>query len=271
MGAQWLTVIYSLLTCFGGGVLVFLGVSELMGIAPKTRRAAAIAAALLLLAGGCVFVGSLGHPGRIMAVATNAVRGAPKSLEFVCAVACLVAAIVYAVVSFRDEEGGTTAKVVGAIGLVLGVLMAVAAGYSNALGRAVWSSIVLPVAYFGGGIAMGGSLFCGLMACLHEDASDIRKLLWATLAGALLQAVGFVAAGACSGFAFDALLYWVGAIAVGTVVPIACLVLSSKVQVLVFAALAGSAVGAVCLRVAMFSLGTTSLQLIANAASRVAL
>ena len=45
----------------------------------------------------------------------------------------------------------------------------------------------------------------------------------------------------------------------------------TKVQVLVFAALAGSAVGAVCLRVAMFSLGTTSLQLIANAASRVAL
>ena len=273
MGAQWLTVIYSLLTCFGGGVLVFLGVSELMGIAPKTRRAAAIAAALLLLAGGCVFVGSLGHPGRINGRGHQRRQGGSQvSLQFVCAVACLVAAIVYAVVSFRDEEGGTTAKVVGAIGLVLGVLMAVAAGCSNALGRAVWSSIVLPVAYFGGGIAMGGSLFLrALIACLHEDASDIRKLLWATLAGALLQAVGFVAAGACSGFAFDAMLYWVGAIAVGTVVPIACLVLSSKVQVLVFAALAGSAVGAVCLRVAMFSLGTTSLQLIANAASRVAL
>lgn len=271
MGVQWLTVIYSLLTCFGGGVLVFLGIAELMGMAPKTRRAAAIAAALLLLAGGCVFVSSLGHPGRIMAVATNAVKGAPKSLEFVCALVCLVIAAVYAVVSFRDEEAEMPMRIIGIAGLVFGVLMAVAAGYSGSLGRAAWNGVVLPVSYLGAGLTMGGSLFCGLMVCLHEDAAALRKLLLVTLAGAALQAIGFVAAGICAQFAFDAALYWVGAIAVGTVVPVVCLVFSSKVQPLVFAALMGSAVGAVCVRLAVLSLGTTSLHLIANAASRTAL
>lgn len=271
MGVQWLTVIYSLLTCFGGGVLVFLGISEITGVAPKTRRVAALAAALLLLIGGCVFVGSLGHPGRIMAVATNAVKGAPKSLEFVCAVACLVVAVVYAVISFRNEEAETALKAIGIVGLVLGVLMAVSAGYAGAIGRASWNGIVLPISHLGAGLAMGGSLFCGLMVCLHEDAADIRKLVQVTLVATVLQAVGFVAAGVCSGFALDAMLYWVGAIVVGTVVPLVCLVFSPKAQALVFAALFGSAVGAICLRLAVLSLGTTSLQLIANAASRTAL
>lgn len=267
MSTQWLTAIYSLLTCFGGGTLAFLGLSEAVGLAPKTRKVAAVAAALLLLAGGCVFVASVGRPSAVMAVATNAVHGSPKSLEFVAMLLCLVVAIVYLVVAFRGASD-TVLRVVGVVALVLGVLMGVAAGHSAALGRASWCGWVLPVSYVGSALAMGGSLFGSVMAVLREEAADFRKVVLITLAGCVVQAVGVVAFGACSGFAVDALFFWGGAVAVGTVVPLICLAAAPKARALVFAALICSVAGAVCLRALILAMGTTSLGLIANAASR---
>ena len=268
MSGQWLTAIYSLLTCFGGGTLALLGISEVARLAPKTRKAAAVAAALLLLAGGCVFVFTVGKPAGVMAMAVNAVHGSPKSLEFVAAVLCFVAAIVYLIVAFRSDEESSAPRIVGIVGLVLGVLMGVAAGYSMAVGRADWNNIVLPVAYLGSAVAMGGSLFASLMAVLREEAPDFRKVALISLVGAVVQAIGFVVFGALTGFAVDAVLYWVGAIAVGTVVPLICLAVSPKARALVFASLICSVAGALCLRVVVLAMGTTSLGLIANAASR---
>lgn len=267
MSAQWLTAIYSLLTCFGGGTLAFLGFSEVAKLAPKARKAAAVAAALLLLAGGCVYVFSLGHPGRIMAVATNAVKGSPKSLEFVCMLACLVVAVAYTIVSLRSESEAAP-RILGAAGLALGLAMGVVAGVSASVGRASWAGIVYPLAYLGGGLAMGGSLFGSVMALARDDAADFRKVALVALVGTVVQAAGFVALGVCTGFSVDALLYWGGAVAVGTVVPIICLAAAPKARALVFAALICSAAGAVCIRAAMLALGTASLGLIANAASR---
>ena len=262
MSGQWLTAIYSLLTCFGGGTLAFLGISEVARLAPKTRKAAAVAAALLLLAGGCVFVLTVGKPAGVMAMAVNAIHGSPKSLEFVAAVLCFVAAVVYLIVAFRSDEESSAPRIVGIVGLVLGVLMGVAAGYSMAVGRADWNNIVLPVAYLGSAVAMGGSLFASLMA------PDFRKVALISLVGAVVQAIGFVVFGALTGFAVDAVLYWVGAIAVGTVVPLICLAASPKARALVFASLICSVAGALCLRAVVLAMGTTSLSLIANAASR---
>ncbi len=268
MSGQWLTAIYSLLTCFGGGTLAFLGISEVARLAPKTRKAAAVAAALLLLAGGCVFVFTVGKPAGVMAMAVNAIHGSPKSLEFVAAVLCFVVAVVYLVVAFRSDEESSAPRIVGVVGLVLGVLMGVAAGYSMAVGRADWNNFVLPIAYLGSAIVMGGSLFASLMAVLREEAPDFRKVALISLVGAVIQAVGFVVFGALTGFAVDALLYWLGAIAVGTVVPLICLAASPKARALVFASLICSVAGAFCLRAVVLAVGTTSLGLIANAASR---
>ena len=174
----------------------------------------------------------------------------------------------YLIVAFRSDEESSAPRIVGIVGLVLGVLMGVAAGYSMAVGRADWNNIVLPVAYLGSAVAMGGSLFASLMAVLREEAPDFRKVALISLVGAVVQAIGFVVFGALTGFAVDAVLYWVGAIAVGTVVPLICLAASPKARALVFASLICSVAGALCLRAVVLAMGTTSLGLIANAASR---
>lgn len=270
MSAQWLTVIYSALICFGGGSLAFLGISEATGMAPKARKAAAIAAALLLLAGGVVFVSSLGKPAAAMAIAANALKGSPKSLEFVTMIACVVAAVVYVVVSIRSESE-TAPKVIGILCLVLGVLMGILAGNSSALGRASWTGIVLPLAWTGSALAFGGALYCSLSAIFKEEDGDLRKLVFIALLGTVVQAAGFIAYGVCTGFAVDPLLYWLGAVAVGTVVTLLCLFASLKVRALVFAALICSAAGGICIRLVLLSLGTTSLGLLGNAISRTPL
>ena len=276
MNAQWLPLLYTLLICFGSGTLVFLGISEVTGTALKSRKAAALAAALLLLLGGAAFFFSVGKPAAAIAVATNAVKGSPKSLEFVGTVVCLVVAVAYAVVAFRagayeeDDEidTGTAGKVLGIVALLCGIALPLLSGHSAALGRPTWTGVTVPVAYLGNALAMGGALFASIMALRGEDASDLRKFALFGLIAAALQAVAFVMFAAGAEFVVDVAVFWIGAIVVGCVVPIVCMALVPKTRALAFAALAGSVVGGICIRLALSAIGTTSLGLIANAASR---
>lgn len=241
MSLQVSTLIYSLLICFGGGLLAFLGFAELQGVAPKTRIPAAIAAGVLLLAGGVVLALGLPNPAAVMSIAKNAVKGTPKSLEFVAAIVCFVIAIVNIVVTTRAESE-TPVKVMGGLCLILGVLIGVFSGNAAAVGRA-GTSLALPVAYLGNGLFMGGALFTGLMAVLDDDAKALKRVGIAALCALVVQLVGFVWYGAVAGFTTSPVLFWVGSIVVGVLCAAACLWFSPKVRALLFAAAACSVVG----------------------------
>ena len=279
MNAQWSQLIYSLLICFGAGTLAFLGASEAMGKAGKSRKAAAIAAALLLLAGGAAFFLSVGKPSAAIAVATNAAKGSPKSLEFVGAIVCLAVAIAYAIVVFRasayedDDEvdTGTVGKVLGIVALVCGIALPLLSGHAASVGRASWMGVAGPAAYLGNALTMGGALFASICVVRSESPSCIRLFAIIAAGVTVLQTICFIVFAVNAGAALDAVVFWLGAVVVGCVASLTCLAASLKMRAAVFGAVACSVVGAVILRLAVTALGTTSLGLIANAASRTPL
>lgn len=293
MGAQWLTAAYGLLTCLGAGTLGAVGVSEITGAAPRARRAASVAAALLCLAGLGALACALGRPQAVVAVAAGAAHGSPKSLEFVGCCLALVLAVTYAVVDVRVESAAAR-RAVGVAGLACGVLACLVAGGSSAVGRP-GLALPLAVSWLGNGFAAGGALYGVLAWALGRAGADDGRtdcadgeagsgeptdergrgpvaVAWVALAGVALQAVGFVAAGAVMGFsAVNGPLFWGGALLVGTVGAAACLAVGRRWPAAFVAGLACSAAGGACLRAAVLLVGTGSLNLIANAASRMAL
>lgn len=291
MGAQWLTAAYGLLTCLGAGTLGAVGVSEITGAAPRARRAASVAAALLCLAGLGALACALGRPQAV--VAAGAAHGSPKSLEFVGCCLALVLAVTYAVVDVRVESAAAR-RAVGVAGLACGVLACLVAGGSSAVGRP-GLALPLAVSWLGNGFAAGGALYGVLAWALGRAGADGGctdraddeagsgtpagergrgpvAVARVALAGVALQAVGFVAAGAVMGFsAVNGPLFWGGALLVGTVGAAACLAVGRRWPAAFVAGLACSAAGGACLRAAVLLVGTGNLNLIANAASRMAL
>lgn len=264
--AQILTILYSLLICMGGGTLAFLGIAGFFGKAPKATKIAAIVAAVLLLAGICCFAGSLGKPQAIMKVASNVFKGAPKSVEFVTAICCFVVGVVFFVMMQREVEG-IGLKIVAVVAVLFGIAMGITAGMSGSVGRPDWVKTLLPFAYLGNALLMGGALFVGLMAVLKETEGLFKKFFIVLVAVAAVQLVCFIAYGIGYGFNFDALLYWGCAIVIGTVVAGGLLALAPKAQAIVFATAACSLVGGFFIRAIVVTLGSASLNLIARAVS----
>lgn len=284
MDAQWLTAIYSLAICVGAGLLVFLGIFELADgagavdadgaatAAHRVRRAAAVGAVVLLLLGVGAFACALGRPSSIMAVLANVTGGSPKSLEFACALACLVAAAAYAVAWSRTDSAGVL-KGIGAVCLVAGCALGLLAGFSAAIGRPAMT-VGLVAAYLGNALAMGGAIYAALGALFGCDDRGVHAYGLGALVGIGVQAVGMVAYGACAGWTTGGLLLWGGGLAVGCGIAAACegLVLAKRwTRVLAVVAALACIAGGLCLRAAVLSAGTGSLGLLATAAMRVAL
>lgn len=296
MTVAWPQLLHCLLVCFGGGTLVFLGISEVTGTAHRYRKAAAIAAALLLLLGAVALVVSNGGFETTIAKMNNVAKGNFKSLAIVGTIVCLFVAVAYAVVVFRadsyveeDEEidTGTAGKVLGIVAIICGVAVSYLLGSADvsAIARRVpWSQGMVSLAYVGNALAMGGTLFVSLMAALREpdaeglvlrksDTEEFRRFSLFALIATAIQAVTFFAFAAAGSFAFEALVFWGGAFVVGCVVPIACLVMTPKMKALAFAALAGSVIGGVCIRIAVAALvsGNPGLGLIEMATHHASL
>ncbi len=170
-------------------------------------------------------------------------------------------------------------RAVGVAGVACAVLACVAAGCSTAVGRP-GLAVPLAVAWLGNAVAAGAALFGAIAVladrtgkkALEKGFGEVALPARVALLGLVVQAVGFVAVGVVIGFAsVDPLLYWGGALAVGTLVAAGCAAVSARVPGMLFAVLACSAVGGACLRATVLLAGTGSLNLIANAANRMAL
>lgn len=282
MIAQWPQLLYSLLVCFGGGTLAFLGISEVTASAHKSRKAVAIAAALLLLLGGIALVISVGGPNRVISMMNGAARGNFKSLAIVATLVSLFVAIAYIVVLFRaesyaedeeDTDTGTAGKVLGIVALVCGIALPVFMGLADAPVRAQWTKLVTPLAYVGNALAMGGTLIAGIEILRGAQDSEIRAFSLYALIAVALQTLLFLVFGVSGSFAFDALLFWGGVIIIGCAIPIACMIFASKINILPFAALLGTLVGGICIRLVLQAVasGNPGLNLIFAATQHASL
>lgn len=266
MEIQWPLVIFSLLAGCGGATLAFAGLSTVLSVGEKARVPAVICALVLLVAGGCASVLHLGQPANIMAAATNIFSFSGISIELIMLGLNVVVAIVFLVLARGENAGGI--KVVGVVGLVTGLVMAFAVGNGYVMvAQPAWNTPVLPLAYLGSGLAMGATLFAALMVGTKADTAELKKVIPYVVASALVQTVAFLAYAFVIGFAVDALLFWGGALLVGSIGAVVCAALMSKTPNLAYAAVVCAVIGGICFRALMWLVGTGYLDLFSLAAT----
>ena len=290
MEVQWPLLIFSVLLGVTSGSFVFLGVGELKGKFKDVRFIGALIALICLAVGGCVSVLHMGHPERATHLLGNLGSGLSKEL-FIVAIMGIVA-LVYVILSRKDYPGVT--KVFGVLGGIIGIVLPIVAGGSYLVAaRPAWDSVALPLMFLGGGLAMGMLLMCGLVLLKGNAAEEGGFALKLALAGVIIMVVTSLAYVVWIAIAPYqeasrsierlisgdlAVAFWVGVVLVGLVAPVVLAVLAcvkatkgegntgvanpKSLATWMFVALACSAVGAVVLRVIMYSVGTSVEQFI---------
>jgi DMSO reductase anchor subunit len=268
MAIQWPLLVFGLLAGCGGGMLVFIGLSEILGVAKGVRSTAAIIALILLIVGGCASVLHLGQPANIMAAAANIFSFSGISVELIFLGVNVLIALVYLIMRRRGSSEGST-KVVAIIGLITGVGMAFVVGNGYVMeSQKNWDTIALPLSYLASGLAMGGTFFVALMVGGKVDAVEVKKINVWVLGALVLQAAMFLIYAAMTGFVLDTLVFWGCAIVIGTVAALACSLMVSQNANLAYGALACAVVGGIALRAAMWLAGSGFLAFFALAAVR---
>ena len=227
MAIQWPLVLFSLLAGASGGMRAFAGLSELLGGSLPTRRRACQVALGLLVIGGIASVAHLASPLHAISAVTNLLSFSGISVELMLLGACFILGAAYLIVTREGEGGG--AKVIAAISVVAGVAIGFFCGHGYVIeAQPTWNTETLPLAYLGTSLVLGAFAYAGVAWGMFKDkaADELGgKLKVFVLAAAIVDAIGIVAYAAAIGFdtvGAHAMLFWIGAFAVGALCVVAC-------------------------------------------------
>lgn len=261
MEIQWSLVLFTALTGMGGMLLFMVGLNALLGKTAKGAFSGCIASIALLVVGGLASVTHLSHPDRMLGALQHPTSGIFTEAVLVgLAVAC---AVVFALMVKREATGGAL-KAIAVVGMVLGVLMAFMAGQSYIMAAlSAWNTELLPLGYLGTAFAEGTAAYLLLLGLQKAEAPALALYGLVTLIAGLVAAVTVVAYGVFSG-AFTAdcgAIYAVGALVCGGAMPAVAGGLAWKkpqtATAMGIVAVAGSLVGAIDYRCAMWLLGAS--------------
>jgi len=186
MDIQWPLVFFTLLTGLGAGTFMVVAVGEWTGKLEKTRMPGAITAFVALLAGGVASIFHLGHLERIFNALGHFGSGITQEMLMVGLTG--LAALVY-IVMLRTGYSAQVRKIVAGIGLVLGVIMACAVGYSYVLpARPAWNTLLLPLLYLASAVVMG-SFVIYLWTVLRKEDAALKTIDRATMIALAVQTV----------------------------------------------------------------------------------
>lgn len=270
MAIEWPLVLFSLLAGGGGGAMAFLALSEILGVGQKARKPIAIAALVLIIVGGCCSVLHLQQPSNIMAAATNLFSFSAISLELIFVGLNVLVLAIYIFLLYRESAGG--AKVMAIIGLITGLALAFVTGHGYLMqAQPTWNSETLSIAYLGTALGIGGGLYASGMTLTKASEDEHTKMrIWVLIAQAIAL-IGVIAYGAFTGFSGDALVYWGGAVVVGTVCALICSWFVPKMPSMAYVVLILALIGGACIRAYMWLVGTGYLSLFDDAAAHTVL
>ena len=295
MSAQWPLLIVALLTGVGGWLLAAACGHVLAGgagarVRPRTPHVVALLAVVVLMVAAVVVQGvALGRASALFQLLAR--PGSSTFAPGVATIACLVLAVAV-VVAGRRGVGDAPMRVLAALGCVAGVALAVT-GAASFLPSSfpAWNTPLLPVYYLANTVFMGG-LTALVIAGLTNDDSAKDLGVKVALAGGALQLIAvftyaFIINGSAGLYSADiqyyfdptlpdvamvdrasivgsifaganAVMFWLGAVAVGLVAPLVLTWLAKKVEtgkkLAAYAgvALACVAVGGLCWRVILY-------------------
>jgi len=243
MEIQWSLVLFTALSGAGAWLVACAGLDAFKGLAKKTVVPAVVTGIVLIIVGGIASATHLSHVDRIMAVLAHPAPGI--FLEAVLLGIDVVVAVAFLVLYRRGASEGVL-KGLGVVAVAMASQLA-------------WNTVALPLGYLGTALAAGTALWYLLCAARREEGAALSFAATETLVGAAAALVTSLAYGLLAGIVGgdSAILFWVGVVVCGGVVPAACGVAGMKktegALSLAIVAVVGAFIGAVAYRVLMWT------------------
>ena len=294
MELQWPLILFTTRVAWSAGLFGTQALMAVFGVGKKAQVPAWVASAVLLAAGGIAVFFHLEHWERIFNGFGHLTSGITQ--ELIAIVVLAVVAIVYLVLMRKSDDGASVPKWLAWLSVALSVVLVAVMAHSYTMAaRPAWDSVLWILYVLGNACVLGPATFLLLSALAAGGPGDQpaeraagagAPAGLAALAGAAINALATLAfaaflqlsagsfadvglyfdpthptkamADAAATVASPAPLLWLGAVAVGAIVPLAAAFMGRRTgnwrlwaPVAIVAALAG----AVCMRVVFYNLG----------------
>ena len=289
MELQWPLIVFTTLVAWSAGLFGTQALMAAFGTGKRAQVPAWICSAVLLAAGGIAVFFHLEHWERIFNGFGHITSGI--TLEFIGCIVFAVVLVLYFLMMRRAEDG-MAPKWCGVLAIVVGLALPVITGLSYLMASLPsWNTTLLPVYYLANTVFMGGLTALVNAGLTNDDSAKVRGVKVALAGGALQLIAVFTYAFIINGSAglysadiqyyFDptlpdvamvdrasivgsifaganAVMFWLGTVAVGLVAPLVLTWLAKKVEtgkkLAAYAgvALACVAVGGLCWRVILY-------------------
>ena len=282
MELQWPLILFTTLVAWSAGLFGTQALLAAGGHAKRSQLPAWIASAALLAVGGVAVFFHLEHWERIFNGFGHLTSGITQ--EFVAIVVLAVVAIAYLAAMRRSDDGATVPKWLCWVAVAVCVILVAAMAHSYTMAaRPAWDSVLWILYVLGNACVLGPCTMALVMAVRGDDLAPIGLPALAGAALAAAAAVAFAAflqasggsfaevgyyfdptrptagmADAASAVAAQAPLLWIGAVAVGGILPLAAAFMgrrSGSWRLWGPVAIVCALIGAVCLRVVFYELG----------------
>ncbi len=294
MELQWPLILFTTLVAWSAGLFGTQALMAVFGVGKKAQVPAWVCSAVLLAAGGIAVFFHLEHWERIFNGFGHLTSGITQ--ELIAIVVLAVVAIVYLVLMRKSDDGASVPKWLAWVSVALSVVLVAVMAHSYTMAaRPAWDSALWILYVLGNACVLGPATFLLLSALAAGGPGDQpaeraagagAPAGLAALAGAAANALATLAfaiflqlsAGSFAdvGLYFDpthptkamadaaatvgaqAPLLWLGAVAVGAIVPLAAAFMGRRTgnwRLWAPVAIVAALVGAVCMRVVFYNLG----------------
>ena len=292
MELQWPLILFTTLVAWSAGLFGTQALMAVFGVGKRAQVPAWVASAVLLAAGGIAVFFHLEHWERIFNGFGHLTSGITQ--ELIAIVVLAVVAIVYLVLMRKSDDGASVPKWLAWVSVALSVVLVAVMAHSYTMAaRPAWDSVLWILYVLGNACVLGPATFLLVLAAggpgdqPADRAADAGAPAGRTaLAGAALNALAALAfaaflqlsagsfadvglyfdpthptkamADAAATVASQAPLLWLGAVAVGAIVPLAAAFMGRRTgnwRLWAPAAIIAALVGAVCMRVVFYNLG----------------
>ena len=294
MELQWPLILFTTLVAWSAGLFGTQALMAVFGVGKRAQVPAWVASAVLLAAGGIAVFFHLEHWERIFNGFGHLTSGITQ--ELIAIVVLAVVAVAYLVLMRKSDDGASVPKWLAWLSVALSVVLVAVMAHSYTMAaRPAWDSVLWILYVLGNACVLGPATFL-LLSALAAGGPGDQPAERAAGAGAPagLAALAGAAANALAALAFAAFLQlsagsfadvglyfdpthptkamadaaatvgaqapllWLGAVAVGALVPLSAAFVGRRTgnwRLWAPVAIAAALAGAVCMRVVFYNLG----------------
>ena len=281
MELQWTLILFTTLVAWSAGLFGTQALMAVFGVGKKAQVPAWVCSAVLLAAGGIAVFFHLEHWERIFNGFGHLTSGITQ--ELIAIVVLAVVAVAYLVLMRKSDDGASVPKWLAWVAVALSVVLVAVMAHSYTMAaRPAWDSVLWILYVLGNACVLGPATFLLVLAAggpgdqpadrAADAGAPAGRTALAFAAFLQLSAGSFADVGlyfdpthptkamadAAATVASQAPLLWLGAVAVGAIVPLAAAFLGRRTgnwKLWVPVAIAAALVGAVCMRVVFYNLG----------------